>query len=99
MSVSTIVLDPQLTLQFHLYRRYPVQHVDDKTPLPTLPYQWPDSQGDGAKFLQGQSNSERWEEQLGSIYRLWSGMNPEVYILSPFLFRSAILTGQCPHPP
>ncbi|PLB42128.1 cytochrome P450 monooxygenase gliC [Aspergillus candidus] len=72
-----------MVIKFHLYRRYPVQHVDDKTPLPTLPYQWPDSQGDGAKFLQGQSNSERWEEQLGSIYRLWSGMNPEVVLTRP----------------
>ncbi|PLN76556.1 cytochrome p450 monooxygenase GliC [Aspergillus taichungensis] len=71
-----------IVIRFHLSRRYPVHHVDN-TPLPTLPYQWPDSQGDGAKFLQGQSNSERWEKQLGPIYRLWSGMNPEVVLTRP----------------
>ncbi|PYI03212.1 cytochrome P450 monooxygenase, partial [Aspergillus sclerotiicarbonarius CBS 121057] len=70
-------------IRAHLARRYPVHHVDDNTPLPTLPYQWPDGQGDGAKFLHGQSNSERWERQFGAIYRLWSGMNPEVVLTRP----------------
>ncbi len=33
-----------------------------------------------AKFLEGGENSGIWEKQFGSLYRIWSGMTPEVYV-------------------
>jgi gliotoxin/aspirochlorine/mycotoxins biosynthesis cytochrome P450 monooxygenase len=54
-------------------------HVEDHTPLPTCRYQWPNGQGDSAKFLEGGQNSDIWGKQFGSLYRIWSGMTPEVY--------------------
>lgn len=60
--------------------RYPVYHVHDKTPLPSLPYRFPNGQGDAEKFLHGSKNSLLWERKYGSIYRIWSGTTPEVYV-------------------
>ncbi len=64
--------------QVWLCRKYPVKHVEDQTPLPTVPYEFPNGQGDAAKFLDGKANSETWGKQHGSLYRIWSGMTPEV---------------------
>jgi hypothetical protein len=67
-------------LNFYLSLRYPVLDVDKTSNLPSCKYQWPNGQGDAAKFLHGQKNSEVWEKSFGAIYRIWSGMNPEVYV-------------------
>ena len=58
-----------------------MKHIHDHTSLPTCPYRWPNGQGDVAKFLEGDKNSDLWEGQFGGIYRLWAGTTPEVYVL------------------
>jgi hypothetical protein len=65
-------------LDAYLSRRYAIRHVDDGSKFPSCEYEWPNGQGDAAKFLHGQKNSESWEASFGAIYRLWSGMTPEV---------------------
>ncbi|MCJ1366514.1 hypothetical protein MMC16_005643 [Acarospora aff. strigata] len=67
----------------YLCYRYPVNHLEDNTPLPTCPYRWPNGQGDVAKFLEGGENSDLWGKQFGSLYRIWSGMTPEVVLTRP----------------
>jgi hypothetical protein len=62
----------------YLSRRYAIRNVDDGSEFPSNDYVWPNGQGDAAKFLHGQKNSEAWEASFGAIYRLWSGMTPEV---------------------
>lgn len=62
----------------YLARRHAIRHVDDGSSFPSCEYEWPNGQGDAAKFLHGQKNSEAWEASFGAIYRLWSGMTPEV---------------------
>ena len=46
--------------------------------IPTVPYRWPDGQGDAGKFLDGIENSELWAKQYGQVYRIWSGTTPEM---------------------
>lgn len=43
-----------------------------------MQYQWPNGQGDVAKFLEGDNNSGLWAKEYGRTYRIWSGTNPEV---------------------
>ncbi|KAI3326356.1 putative cytochrome P450 monooxygenase [Xylariaceae sp. AK1471] len=52
-------------------------------PIPTCPYKWPDGQGDVAKFLEGEQRSSEWAQGLGKVYRIWSGMTPEIVLTSP----------------
>lgn len=52
--------------------------------IPTCPYQWPNGQGDVAKFLDGEKNSKGWAEEYGRVYRIWSGMNAEVWVHRTF---------------
>ncbi|KAI0970898.1 cytochrome P450 [Xylaria arbuscula] len=59
---------------------HPVRHAEDSSSLPTCVYEFPNGQGDQAKFFHGRQNSEAWGKQYGSIYRLWSGTSPEVVI-------------------
>jgi hypothetical protein len=65
-------------LNAYLSRRYAITNIDDGSKFPSCEYVWPNGQGDAAKFLDGQKNSETWEASFGAIYRLWSGMTPEV---------------------
>ncbi len=65
-------------LNAYLSRRHAIRNIDDGSKFPSNDYIWPNGQGDAAKFLNGQKNSELWEATFGSIYRLWSGMTPEV---------------------
>ncbi|KAI1825836.1 cytochrome P450 [Xylaria intraflava] len=67
-------------INFILIYRYPVRHVEDSSALPSCVYEFPNGQGDQAKFFHGRENSEAWEKQHGLIYRLWSGASPEVVI-------------------
>ncbi|RYP13124.1 hypothetical protein DL767_010883 [Monosporascus sp. MG133] len=47
--------------------RYPIKAVADGQSIPTCPYRWPDGQGDVAKFLEGEENSESWGKQYGTV--------------------------------
>jgi gliotoxin/aspirochlorine/mycotoxins biosynthesis cytochrome P450 monooxygenase len=67
-----------VTLNAYLSRRHAIKNIDDGSKFPSCEYEWPNGQGDAAKFLHGQKNSELWEASFGAIYRLWSGMTPEV---------------------
>ncbi|OAG08648.1 cytochrome P450 monooxygenase [Paraphaeosphaeria sporulosa] len=57
-------------LNAYLARRYAIKNVDDRSNLPSCTYEWPNGQGDKAKFLEGHRNSELWEAKFGAIYRL-----------------------------
>ncbi|KAI1421986.1 putative cytochrome P450 monooxygenase [Xylaria sp. FL1777] len=67
----------------YLLWRYPVYFEGGNKPIPTCPYRFPNGQGDVAKFLEGVKNSKTWKYQHGSVYRIWSGMRPEIVISSP----------------
>lgn len=47
--------------------------------IPTCPFAWPNGQGDVAKFLEGEANTVNWRKKYGQVYRIWSGMTPEMY--------------------
>lgn len=49
--------------------------------IPSCQYKFPNGQGDVGKFLDGLENSGKWEESNGSIYRIWSGTRPEMYVV------------------
>ncbi|KAJ4357171.1 uncharacterized protein N0V89_001746 [Didymosphaeria variabile] len=72
-------------ISFVIYRylswRYPITSQIDGHPIPTVPYQWPNGQGDVAKFLEGEKNSQSWRAKYGSLYRIWSGTTPEMQVL------------------
>lgn len=61
-----------------LVYRFPIQTPDGLESIPSCPYQWPNGQGDDGKFLSGIENSARWQAKHGSVYRIWSGMKPEM---------------------
>lgn len=46
--------------------------------MSTLPFRWPNGQGT-EKFFQGTIAAQRWRRENGSMYRLWSGLRPEMY--------------------
>jgi cytochrome P450 len=48
--------------------------------MPSCPCRFPNGQGDVAKFLKGEKNSEEWNKEHGSIYRVWSGTTPEIVL-------------------
>ncbi|KAI8957382.1 putative cytochrome P450 oxidoreductase GliC-like protein [Daldinia sp. FL1419] len=66
-----------------LSSRYRIKHVKNGSDLPSLPYVFPNGQGNVEKFLNGRANSARWESQYGGLYRLWSGMKGEVVLTKP----------------
>ncbi|RJE25395.1 Cytochrome P450 [Aspergillus sclerotialis] len=70
-------------LNWYLSNRYAVHHIEDKSALPGCQYQWPNGQGDEAKFKSGKENSEQWGEEYGGIYRIWSGSTPEIVLTKP----------------
>ncbi|KAH8723135.1 cytochrome p450 monooxygenase GliC [Phaeosphaeriaceae sp. PMI808] len=72
-----------LECNYFLTLRYPVRHVHNKSALPSARYQFPNGQGDAAKFLHGRENSLLWQKQHGPIYRIWSGTTPEVVLTKP----------------
>lgn len=55
--------------------------------IPTCPYIWPDGQGDVAKFLEGEQKSNDWAEGFGKVYRIWSGMTPEMCVSSYIMLK------------
>ncbi|KAL4886434.1 cytochrome p450 monooxygenase GliC [Aspergillus karnatakaensis] len=70
-------------LNFHPLHRYPIHNLSTGIPLPTLPYIWPNGQGDLDKFIGGIENRAQWAKQHGSIYRIWAGMKPEIVLQKP----------------
>ncbi|KJZ70089.1 hypothetical protein HIM_10516 [Hirsutella minnesotensis 3608] len=70
-------------INLYLCWRYPIKSTDGKTPLPTASYKFPNGQGNVAKFLQGDSESRKWQLELGSIYRIWNGFDAEVALTRP----------------
>jgi len=72
------ILSADNSLKRYLLWRYPVNHIDGERQIPTCTYRFPDGQGDVGKFLEGIENSEKWERSNGSVYRIWSGMRPEM---------------------
>jgi cytochrome P450 len=59
---------------------HPIYRHHDGKSLPTCPYRFPNGQGDIAKFLEGERNSDEWAKEHGRIYRIWSGRTLEVVI-------------------
>ncbi|TVY22563.1 Cytochrome P450 monooxygenase [Lachnellula hyalina] len=60
--------------------KHPIKSTEAGRSLPTVPYRFPNGQGDSAKFLYGKENSLKWEKKHGQIYRIWSGRTPEVVL-------------------
>ncbi|KJK74876.1 hypothetical protein H634G_09920 [Metarhizium anisopliae BRIP 53293] len=70
-------------ISLYLCWRYPIKSTDGKTPLPTASYTFPNGQGNVAKFLEGEEGSRKWQQQLGSMYRIWTGFDSEVVLMRP----------------
>ncbi|KAI0182496.1 cytochrome P450 [Xylaria flabelliformis] len=72
-------------LNRYLVIKCPIFALDSTrlTPIPTCPYTWPDGQGDIAKFLSGERHRKEWAQVLGNVYRIWSGMTPEIVLTTP----------------
>ncbi|CAI7602438.1 unnamed protein product [Penicillium glandicola] len=64
-------------IDFILSLNYLSRHSRSTRPIPCLQFRWPNGQGTD-KFFNGSSASRRWRHQLGPIYRIWSGMKPEI---------------------
>ncbi|KAG6988941.1 cytochrome P450 monooxygenase [Physcia stellaris] len=71
------------TINALLCWKHPIMTPDGHTSLPSCPYRWPNGQGDVGKFLDGIANSEQWKSEHGGIYRIWSGMTPEIVLTRP----------------
>jgi cytochrome P450 len=52
--------------------------VDGRSYIPTCPYKFPDGKG-STKFLDGETVSREWARKYGSVYRIWTGLKPEMY--------------------
>ncbi|KAI1208208.1 putative cytochrome P450 oxidoreductase GliC-like protein [Annulohypoxylon truncatum] len=59
---------------------YPIKHVENGRDLPSLPYVFPNGQGNTEKFLHGRTKSANWEREYGGLYRLWAGIKGEVVL-------------------
>ncbi|KAF2790191.1 cytochrome P450 [Melanomma pulvis-pyrius CBS 109.77] len=62
---------------------YPIYDADTGLPMPTLPFIFPNGQGNVAKFLHGHENSIKWGNEYGHIYRIWSGFHGEIVVTRP----------------
>ncbi|KAK2858473.1 hypothetical protein FQN49_004700 [Arthroderma sp. PD_2] len=67
-------------INIYLCWRFPITSTDGKTGLPTVPYKFPNGQGNIAKFLEGEAGSRIWEKKFGSIYRIWASFDSEVVL-------------------
>lgn len=75
-------------LQHWLVWLHPIKSFTNGCSIPTCPYRWPDGQGDVGKFLEGEKNSKRWGNKHGRVYRIWSGMTPEMCVSAPTTYLS-----------
>ncbi|KAI0508611.1 cytochrome P450 [Xylaria bambusicola] len=71
------------TINYYLLWKYPISSFSSNRKLPTCCYQWPNGQGDVAKFLEGESNSAQWGNKYGRVYRIWNGLTGEVVLRDP----------------
>ncbi|KAH7070903.1 cytochrome P450 [Paraphoma chrysanthemicola] len=67
----------------YLRFRYPIRTVDGHGVLPTLPFVFPNGQGNIEKYLRGRENSMQWGATYGHIYRIWSGFHGEIVLTKP----------------
>ncbi|KAF2824189.1 cytochrome P450 [Ophiobolus disseminans] len=67
----------------YLRLRYPIKTVDGRETLPTLPFEWPNGQGNVEKYLHGRENSSKWGAEYGPLYRIWSGFHGEIVLTRP----------------
>ena len=67
----------------YLNFRYPIKSADGRESLPTLPFVWPNGQGNVEKYLRGRENSAQWGAEYGSLYRIWSGFHGEIILTRP----------------
>ncbi|KAF2198586.1 cytochrome P450 monooxygenase [Delitschia confertaspora ATCC 74209] len=72
-----------IILNAYLHRRHAWPNVEDGSKFPSARYEWPNGQGNKAKFIEGHKNSEIWEAEYGPLYRIWSGTTPEVVVTKP----------------
>ena len=82
-TVSVLVYQhPSYAYNVHAYLRfrYPIETVDGCETLPTLPFLWPNGQGNVEKYLRGRENSLKWGTEYGSLYRIWSGFHGEMQV-------------------
>ncbi|KAI1105359.1 cytochrome p450 monooxygenase GliC [Jackrogersella minutella] len=70
-------------LDLYLSSKFSIKDVEGQSDIPSATYRFPNGQGDAAKFLHGQANSSLWEKKYGPIYRIWSGMTPEIVVTRP----------------
>ncbi|KAF1362643.1 cytochrome p450 monooxygenase GliC [Lizonia empirigonia] len=70
-------------LNCYLHWANPIKNEHQTKNLPSLPYTWPNGNGDVAKFLQGRGNGDKWHQKHGSTYRIWSGSTSEVVVSDP----------------
>ncbi|KAH9883197.1 hypothetical protein J1614_000053 [Plenodomus biglobosus] len=70
-------------LTTYLKVREPIKSADGYLDLPTLPFVWPNGQGNVEKYLRGRENSAKWGAEYGSIYRIWSGFHGEIILTNP----------------
>ncbi|CZT23686.1 related to trichodiene oxygenase cytochrome P450 [Ramularia collo-cygni] len=68
---------------WYLQWKFIIRNENRTASMPSLPYRWPNGNGDVAKFLQGREKAEEWLAKYGSIYRIWSGSTSEVVISDP----------------
>ncbi|KAI4958680.1 hypothetical protein J4E86_004285 [Alternaria arbusti] len=80
---ETIVKVLSVVCNWYLHWANPIKDEHGKKSLPSLPYIWPNGNGDVAKFLQGRENAEEWHKSHGSTYRIWSGSVSEVVVSNP----------------
>ncbi|KAF2850553.1 cytochrome P450 [Plenodomus tracheiphilus IPT5] len=70
-------------LTVYLQVRDPIKSTDGRQNLPTLPFVWPNGQGNVEKYLRGRQNSIKWGAEYGSLYRIWSGFHGEIILTNP----------------
>ncbi|KAJ5517090.1 cytochrome P450 oxidoreductase [Penicillium freii] len=66
----------------YLNWRYPIWSADGTRPIPTVSYKFPNGK-ESAKFLHGETVSCEWAKKYGPIYRIWTGLQPEIVLTRP----------------
>ena len=66
--------------QLYLRRKHPVYNDASNLPVPSVPFVFPNGQGDSEKFMNGRQNSVKWGSKYGPLYRIWSGTNSEMFV-------------------
>lgn len=68
----------------YLCWKHPIRSSTGSRSIPTCPYEWPNGQGDVAKFLEGEQRRAEWEKKYdGGVYRIWNRTTPEVVLTRP----------------